>query len=343
MPKAKILIVEDEIIVAEDIKNILYKEGYEALAVATSGNEAIEIANEQEPDLVLMDIMLEGDIDGIETAQKIKEKHNIPVVYVTAYTDEETVEKAKITEPYGYIIKPFEPVEIHTIIELALYRHKKEQEINVDKAKKETDKKSDKRDVKNKKMFSKKQFEIINVALDIISKEGIQKLTLKNITDRMGLTESSIYRHFKSKSDILTAIIKTVEDSFNDSFNRVSNSKKTSLEKLKLIIFEWFDKYTENQSFIPITLSEDILKGEMELSSNISNITKKNQRLFSDLIVEGQKSGDIRDDLEPLHISLIINGTVTSLIHEWNKAEFKFDLKSEGEKVWNSLLKLIAV
>ncbi len=214
---------------------------------------------------------------------------------------------------------------------------------NQDKNKKQDDKKISKKDIKNKKMFSKKQYEIINVALDIIAKEGIQKLTLKNITDRMGLTESSIYRHFKSKADILTAIIKTVEESFNDSYNKVSVSKKPSLEKLKLIIFEWFDKYTENQSFIPITLSEDILKGEMELSTNINNITKKNQRLFTDLIIEGQKNGDIRDDLESLHISLIIIGTINALIHEWNKAEFKFDLKNEGEKIWNSILKLIAI
>jgi hypothetical protein len=108
-----------------------------------------------------------------------------------------------------------------------------------------------------------------------------------------------------------------------------------------MIIFEWFDKYSENQSFIPITLSDDILKGEMELSSNINNITKKNQRLFTDLIVESQKNNEIRKDLEPLHISLIISGTITALIHEWNRAEFKFDLHNEGEKLWNTILKLI--
>ncbi len=341
MAQAKIMIVEDEIIVAEDIKDILKKAGYQITSVAGSGEEAFKKISDIKPDLVLMDIMLEGDLDGIETAERLKEKYNIPVVFVTAYTDQETLQKAKMIEPYGYIIKPFEPVELRTIIELALYKHKKDKESVSGNDNSKTPKKKDKRDIKNKRMFSKKQYEIINVALDIISREGIQKLTLKNITDRMGLTESSIYRHFKSKSDILVAIIKTIEQSFNDSFNRVTNSDESSLERLKMIIFEWFDKYSENQSFIPITLSDDILKGEMELSSNINNITKKNQRLFTDLIVESQKNNEIRKDLEPLHISLIISGTITALIHEWNRAEFKFDLHNEGEKLWNTILKLI--
>ncbi len=341
MAQAKIMIVEDEIIVAEDIKDILKKAGYVITSIAASGQEAVEKASEIRPDLVLMDIMLEGDIDGIDTAEKLKDKYNIPVVFITAYTDQETLQKAKMIEPYGYIIKPFEAVELRTIIELALFKHKKDKESSSSNGEGKRNKKKDKRDIKNKKMFSKKQYEIINVALDIISKEGIQKLTLKNITDRMGLTESSIYRHFKSKSDILVAIIKTIEESFNDSFNKISNSNDSSLERLKMIVFEWFDKYSKNQSFIPITLSDDILKGEMELSSNINNITKKNQRLFTDLIIESQKNDEIRKDLEPLHISLIISGTITALIHEWNKAEFKFDLHNEGDKIWNTILKLI--
>lgn len=340
---SNIIVVEDEVIVAEDIKSILLKEGYEISAIVSSGSRAIKEINKYTPDLVIMDIMLEGDLDGVDVAKKIKEDLNIPIVFITAYTDEETLQKAKLTEPYGYIIKPFEAVELKTIIELALYKHKKDNELSEKSDNKpgESTKKPDRRELKNKKLFSKKQFEIIEVALEIISKEGIQKLTLKNITDKMGLTESSIYRHFKSKQDILVAIIKTIEDSFDASFNKVTNSKKTALEKLKLIIFEWFDKYSENQSYIPITLSDDILKGELELSSNIYNISKKNQRIFTDLIIEAQRNNEIDRNLEPLHLALLIRGSITALIHEWNKAEFKFSLHEEGDKIWNTILNLI--
>ena len=107
MSKANILIVEDESIVAKDIQQSLKKLGYNVVDVVSTGENAIVSATEKNPDLVLMDIMLKGSMSGIEAAQVIKEKLNIPVIFLTAYADESTFSKAKITEPYGYIIKKF--------------------------------------------------------------------------------------------------------------------------------------------------------------------------------------------------------------------------------------------
>ncbi len=129
MSKNNILVVEDESIVSKDIQQSLKKLGYNIVGAASTGERAIEIANETKPDLVLMDIMLKGDMSGIETAEKIKETLSIPVIYLTAYADENTLAKAKVTEPYGYIIKPFKEIDLHTSIEMALYKHGKEQEI----------------------------------------------------------------------------------------------------------------------------------------------------------------------------------------------------------------------
>ncbi|MBE7441573.1 MAG: response regulator [Flavobacteriales bacterium] len=129
MSKNNILVVEDESIVSKDIQQSLKKLGYNIVGAASTGEKAIEIANETKPDLVLMDIMLKGDMSGIETAEKIKETLSIPVIYLTAYADENTLAKAKVTEPYGYIIKPFKEIDLHTSIEMALYKHGKEQEI----------------------------------------------------------------------------------------------------------------------------------------------------------------------------------------------------------------------
>lgn len=126
MTKARILIVEDDRIVAEDIKISLEKLGFGVLNIVSSGEEALEIIDKDSPDLVLMDIMLKGEIDGTETAGKIRSMYNIPVVYVTAYADENVLTKAKHTEPFGYIVKPFEDIEINSAIELALYKHKME-------------------------------------------------------------------------------------------------------------------------------------------------------------------------------------------------------------------------
>ncbi|MGH7600174.1 MAG: PAS domain S-box protein, partial [bacterium] len=120
----KILVVEDENIVAKDIQNTLKALGYTVTAVVASGEEAIQKAGETQPDLVLMDIMLKGYQDGVEAARQIFARFNIPVVYLTAYTDETTLQRAKVTEPYGYILKPFEERELHIAIEMAIYKHK---------------------------------------------------------------------------------------------------------------------------------------------------------------------------------------------------------------------------
>lgn len=129
MPKVNILIVEDESIVAKDIQLSLKKLGYNVIGICSSGTDAVTTAEEQKPDLVLMDIMLKGEMSGIEAASQIKERYNIPVIYLTAYADESTLSKAKVTEPYGYIIKPFKEIDLHTSIEMAVYKHEKETEV----------------------------------------------------------------------------------------------------------------------------------------------------------------------------------------------------------------------
>jgi PAS domain S-box-containing protein len=125
----QILVVEDEKIVAKDIQNRLRNFGYAVPAIASSGEEAIKKAAEVQPDLVLMDIMLNKSMDGVETAKQIRERFNIPVVYLTAYADDSTLQRAKITEPFGYILKPFEERELYTTIEMALYKHKMERRL----------------------------------------------------------------------------------------------------------------------------------------------------------------------------------------------------------------------
>src|SRR5687767_14224575 len=125
----RILIVEDQNIVAMDIQNRLRNLNYFVTAIASSGAGAIKRAEETSPDLVQMDIMLKGDMDGIDAAQQIRARLNIPVVYLTAYADSNTLQRAKITEPFGYILKPFEERELHTTIEMALYRHKMEKQL----------------------------------------------------------------------------------------------------------------------------------------------------------------------------------------------------------------------
>jgi PAS domain S-box-containing protein len=120
----KILIVEDERITAEDLADILSGLGYEVSGVVSSGAEAIRLAETSPPDLVLMDIRIKGDMDGAETARILRERFDIPAVYLTAHADRETLERAKQARPIGYIVKPFHESELHASVEIALYKHR---------------------------------------------------------------------------------------------------------------------------------------------------------------------------------------------------------------------------
>lgn len=127
--QVRILIVEDETIVALDLKNTLTILGYDVVGMATSGLQAVEKAKKERPDLVLMDIILKGEMDGIQTARAIRSHLNIPIIFLTACVDEKTLQRAKVTEPFGYLIKPFEERELHSHIEIALYKHRMEKEL----------------------------------------------------------------------------------------------------------------------------------------------------------------------------------------------------------------------
>jgi len=129
MANTQILVVEDEGIVGKDIQKTLQNFGYDVPCVVSSGEAAIQKAEENRPDLVLMDIVLKGKIDGIEAAEQIRSRFDIPVVYLTAYTDDKTLERAKVTEPFGYVVKPFEDRELKTAIEMALYKAKTNEKI----------------------------------------------------------------------------------------------------------------------------------------------------------------------------------------------------------------------
>ncbi|MEX2596926.1 MAG: response regulator [Salibacteraceae bacterium] len=177
-----ILVVEDESIVAKDIQVCLKKLGYDVVGVVSSGEDAITKAEELKPDLVMMDIMLKGEMSGIEAADTIRKSRSIPVIFLTAYTDRNTVDKAKETEPYGYIIKPFKEIDIQTAIEIALYKHGREMEV-----KKERDmyySMVEKQD-SNEMMFVKANQRLVKIKYaDIYFIEALKDYVVINSLDR---------------------------------------------------------------------------------------------------------------------------------------------------------------
>jgi signal transduction histidine kinase len=130
--KPRIYVVEDEMIVARDIRMQLSEMGYEAVGHSANAEEALEKLRAMQPDLVLMDIHLKGQMDGIDAAQVIRSELNVPVVFLTAFAADDVLERAKLTEPYGYILKPFSERELRTVLEMALYKSNAERTMRED-------------------------------------------------------------------------------------------------------------------------------------------------------------------------------------------------------------------
>jgi len=129
--KARLLIVEDERIVAMDLRQRLQRFNYKVIDIVSNGEAAIRLVEEHKPDLVLMDIQIQGDMDGIQTSAILHKRFNTPHIYLTAHRDDDTINRAKHTEPYGYLLKPFNDMEVQTTIEMALYKHKMRLELQL--------------------------------------------------------------------------------------------------------------------------------------------------------------------------------------------------------------------
>jgi DNA-binding NarL/FixJ family response regulator len=209
MDGANILIVEDERILAEDLKGILLELGYKVAGSVASGDAAIDIASKNKVDLVLMDIKIEGHLDGIDTAKTLKDRFCIPVIYLTAYSDDAILRKAKKTEPFGYMIKPYRSSEIKSVIEIALFKAQIEKEHRnaYHQLEGESEKRAD-------------QLKEMNAALKILmdyrekeKKEVIQKLA-KELNDRVIPYFDTIRMRWSNKdlNDLLDAVTTTLQD-----------------------------------------------------------------------------------------------------------------------------------
>ncbi len=210
MNNERVLIVEDEKIIAIDLQRRLERFGYSVVGMAGEGREAVALALELEPDIILMDIMLAGGMDGVEAAKTIKASKDIPFIFLTAYTDEKTLERAKEVQPYGYILKPFKERELYTTIDIALYKHEMASKLTRQERLFSAILQSINDGIIAVDMDLNVQF-MNQVAEDIT---GVKEFEVqgKNISKFLNLTESN------SKKDILSNIVGIGEHStfFND-------------------------------------------------------------------------------------------------------------------------------
>ena len=181
MSKFKILIVEDDALVAKDIKQTLQTSGYSVTSIVTSGKQALIKAEKNAPDLVLMDIVLNGKMNGIETVHKIHNRFDIPVIYITAHSEAKTIEAAKLTEPYGYVVKPIDGKELLIAIEIALNKYSKTKKI--DKALSESERKYH------------QLIETMNEGVVVLDENGIISYVNDKFLEMNGYTQDEVIGH----------------------------------------------------------------------------------------------------------------------------------------------------
>ena len=184
--------------------------------------------------------------------------------------------------------------------------------------------------------ISDRQKEILEVAIKILAQEGIQKLTVKNISKSIGFTEAALYRHYDSKHKILLGILDLFEEiSIVPNFNPSKNL--TNLDKVHLFVLDRYKKFTDNPDIAKIIFSEAIFINDPELSAKIRNIMHGNKKIVDKFITAGQKKGEINNELDPISIFRTIIGSMRLLVTQWCYNNYSFDLKKEGERLCNNI------
>ncbi|BBD59718.1 two-component hybrid sensor and regulator [Nostoc sp. HK-01] len=282
MTDANILVVEDESIVAKDLQNRLRKFGYTVPAIASSGQEAINKAVEIIPDLVLMDIRLKGQMDGIQAAEQIHKYLDVPIIYLTAYADENTLERAKITEPFGYLLKPFKERELQTNIEIALTKHRLEKQLKT-----------------NQKWLST----LLNSISDgVISSNSNQLVTFMNpVAEKLtGWTQSAAIE--KNISEIFKIIDLTTREPLENPLTKVLQLGAIApLSTTTLLIAQNGGETPIEQSAAPIKDDKDNITGAVLVFRDVSERlqaleARQKQMQQEQLVAQWEQLNQLKND-----------------------------------------------
>jgi AcrR family transcriptional regulator len=188
---------------------------------------------------------------------------------------------------------------------------------------------------------SKRQKQITEAALDIISSQGIQNLTIKTLAEKIGVTEGAIYRHFTSKSEIITAIADLFKIKSTGALNALLATDVPALQKVKSFFLERCKQFYQSPGLTIVMFSENIFKTTDSMEKKTHETIHSHQQLLMQSLKQAQKEGQVIDDVEPQHLFMIIIGAMRLLVTRWRGAQFAFNLEEEGQKLWNSLEKLI--
>lgn len=191
------------------------------------------------------------------------------------------------------------------------------------------------------KMKTERQIEIIEVALELISEKGIQGLTIKNLSKKIGITEPAIYRHYDSKTDILIAILDSFSKNTEQIFKNELDNSSTAIDKIEHLFTKHFAAFAEKPSLVSVIFSEEIFRNEPVLVEKISEVIKRNDNMLISIITSGQENNELRTDISAQHLSTIVMGTLRLFVKKSRFLESSKSLPAEGKKLADSIKRII--
>lgn len=310
MEDCRVLVVEDESIIAKDIQDTLKSLGYKVPVIAFSGKQALKEAEENRPDLVLMDIRLKEGMDGIETAEQIYRRFNIPVIYLTACGDKDTLARVNAANPFGYILKPFKEIELYTAIQIALCRHKIEELLRKNMGNLE-------------KVIGEKTQELLTVQKELCD--------AKRLSD-IGALAATVAHELRNPLSVMKTAV----------YNIKRKTKDVSLEKHLINIDK---KILESSRIINNLLSYAQIKTPRYepliildvLRESINNCRDKYPEMVLKIEVTGNCKGRESIESDPLHLSELFSNILDNACQSFSAGEKKIKVNIDFNKKENKL------
>ncbi len=191
--------------------------------------------------------------------------------------------------------------------------------------------------------MTRRQTEIIDTAIKIIASEGIQNLTIKNLSKAVGVSEPAIYRHFSSKTEILLTMLENLDSYTNAITEEILRKQKNSLKMLEAILYSYFSIFSEHPYWVAVIFSDEIFKNEKSLSSKVQHLLAKREETFVSIIARAQKENLLRKDIKKQHQAIVLMGALRLLVKRWELSSFSFDLQKEGKKLTRSLMLMLSI
>jgi len=187
------------------------------------------------------------------------------------------------------------------------------------------------------KDFTDRQREIIKASVELIAENGIQRLTIKNLSKKIGTVEGAIYRHFDSKIDILLGILEMFRENKKQTLGQIQSQNVSPSQQLETIFIERFKHFSKNPAIAAVIFSEEIFQNDKRLADEVFHIMQESLKIVETIIAKGQKAGKFRQDISAEKLTLLIIGALRLIITKWRLSNFSFDLQKEGRELWKSI------